>query len=341
MSQDHLDKETSVGVELTPTGITANARSRFIAAVDRLCGNAVDMLNIPLERRISHDRAMIEAEKSVIDAVVEYGVSRMKDDPAFASRVAQRHFDKLFEKQRNKDGVVRHAIEDLRREATTPAEANEGPENLSGQFMDRLERYAEEASTEELRERWGRVLSAEIRLPGTLSAKALRIVDELDAATAQLFEQVCQLRLANVLPKCLIGELSFNDVVRLTEAGLLVDPGMGQIRAFRSVHGADNKDHWIIYLGEYALAFLAESISSNQFKRFAEASHPLVLDEEGSPAMPVYVLTETGFAVSQILPNTRRDAFKKLADFFRQKFEVPIDALEVDAIDRRYRVFAN
>jgi hypothetical protein len=56
--------------------------------------------------------------------------------------------------------------------------------------MNRFERFAEDASTDELRQRWGRVLSAEIRKPGTFSPKVLRIVDEIDQSTAAIFERV-------------------------------------------------------------------------------------------------------------------------------------------------------
>ena len=62
---EHLDKETSVAVDLTPTGVTAKAKSRFVAAVDRLCGNAVELVNTQMERRISRDRAAIEGEKKL------------------------------------------------------------------------------------------------------------------------------------------------------------------------------------------------------------------------------------------------------------------------------------
>jgi hypothetical protein len=48
---DHLDKETSVVVDLTPTGVTAKAKSRFVAAIDRLCGNAVELANTSMENR--------------------------------------------------------------------------------------------------------------------------------------------------------------------------------------------------------------------------------------------------------------------------------------------------
>lgn len=284
---------------------------------------------------------MIEAQRNVISAVVGYGVNRMKRDPEFANRVAEKHFERIFDRQKNKDGVVRHAIEDLTRETMSDSEANDGPAELSSQFLHRFERFAEEASTDELRERWGRILSAEIRKPGTSTLKVIRIVDELDAETAQLFEKLCESRLANVLPCSLVGELSFADGVRLMEAGLLVDPNPGQIRPFRSVHGNDGKDHWLLNLGEFAVAFLAEAVNLNEkLPRFPMAQCVLILDETHAPSLRVYVLTEAGFAIAQILPNKRRQAFAKLPPMIRNQLgDIDLEMLEVDEAAKSYRPF--
>ena len=40
--EDHLDKATSVSLELTESGVKAKAKSRFVAAVDRFGGNLVE-----------------------------------------------------------------------------------------------------------------------------------------------------------------------------------------------------------------------------------------------------------------------------------------------------------
>jgi hypothetical protein len=50
MVEDHLDKETSVSVDLTETGVTAKAKSRLVAAIDRLGGNLLEILNAPQRR---------------------------------------------------------------------------------------------------------------------------------------------------------------------------------------------------------------------------------------------------------------------------------------------------
>jgi hypothetical protein len=250
----------------------------------------------------------------VIDALVDYGVDRLKRDPEFAQRVAEKHFGKIFNQQDNKDEVLAQAIEDMRHDPLTKSEAETGGPELDSQFMDRFERYAEEASTEQLQQKWGRVLSAEVRKPGTFSAKVLRIVDEIEPQTAQLLERLCSSRLANVLPKCLVGRLSFGEVASLTSSGLLVEPGVeGQIRAFGSVAANDGSIVWMLNLGDYAIALSKDvAIPAVGFEYLTKEPPIIVFDEEKNPALPVYVLTDAGAAIAEILPNHRQAAFSDI-----------------------------
>jgi Protein of unknown function (DUF2806) len=72
------------------------------------------------------------------------------------------------------------AIEHLRHDGISASDAETGPSELSEEFMTRFETYAEGASTEDLRQRWGRILAREVKKPGTFSLKALRVIDELE-----------------------------------------------------------------------------------------------------------------------------------------------------------------
>jgi hypothetical protein len=330
VAEDYLDKETSVSVDLTKTGVTATAKSRFVAAVDRLCGNVVDLLNVPVERRVSKGHALIKGERELIDAAVRYGIDHMNRDPDFAGRVIENQLRSLFRRQDNKDAVVMAAIEDMRNDPITPAEAEAGSPELDGKFLDRFERLAEGATDVELRQKWGRVLSAEIRKPGTFSMKVLRIVDEMEPSTALLFERLCESRLAGCLPKCLVGDLSFADATALTTAELLVEPGLGQIRQFKKIdHGKGPV--WILYLNEYALAIPVSTPIHLSDLDFVNSSLTILTPgHNNEPAMPIYVLTEAGEAVAQILPNRRRDAFRRLTEKVKsvapEVLELAIDA---------------
>jgi hypothetical protein len=319
MIDDHLDREVSIGVELTESGVKAKAKSRFVSAVDRLFGNFSELANVPMERRISRERSLIEGEKKVIGALVEYGVNRIKTDPEFAQRVAEKHFQSTFNRQMNKDDVVKCAIEDLRNEPISHSDAEKGPDTLDAQFLNRLERYAEDASTDELRQRWGRVLSAEIRKPGTFSAKVLRVIDELDSDTALLFEKLCgSLFATSCLPRSLVGDLSLDQQIKLTSAGLLAEPGLGQIRSFMRTTSNKGDEIWLLNLGRFGLAFPVDAKLSIDVFNMPDASTPLMLDDEKSPSIPIYILTAEGSAIATILPDMQHEAFSKLAGIIEQ-----------------------
>ncbi|MBB2703121.1 MULTISPECIES: DUF2806 domain-containing protein [Rhizobium] len=305
---DHLDKETSVSVSLTTAGVEAKARSRLLSAVDRLGGNIFEFANSFLEAGTSRRRATIEGERALIEATAKWGIERISGDTEFAERAFANHFKKIAAAQINREEVLEAAIEDLCHSPPSSSAAIE-TETLSGPFLDRLDQYAAEASTEELRERWGRVLAAEVRKPGTFSNKVLRTIDELDAVTAALFEKVCTHRLGNVLPRCLAGQLSFDDQVRLTEAGLLVEPGLGQHREFARTKTTGGDDIWImVFSDDLVFTFPIETAIPPRSHFLGNGNEPIMQNGEGV-GVPVYVLSEVGSAISSILQDNTQAAF--------------------------------
>jgi hypothetical protein len=227
-------------------------------------------------------------------------IKLIKTDPAFAERAIENYLGKMAVQQENKDQVVRNAVEDLRRDPT----ANEAGE-LDPAFLDRFERHAEEAGTEALREKWGRVLAAEIRDPGSITPRVMRIVDVIEASAAKLFEGFCLSRLANFVPICLHGWLEAPDAAALVGADLLVDPGVGgQVRYSAKIFDDQGKEVSFVTFGRNGVGWRTELPAAILRQR----DGPLHAHDNG-PAVPVYVLTNAGFAVSKILPRTESDAF--------------------------------
>lgn len=309
---DHLDREISVSADLTEAGVEAKAQSRFVAAVDRFGGNLMELVNAPMERRIARQRAVASSEAELIAALTKFGIEKLQRDPAFAQRVAERHFTRVFEKQQNKDAVLREALEDLRHDRSEGA-INASP--LDGEFLDRLEHYAEGASSEQVRQKWGRVLSAEVKQPGTFSAKALRIVDELDAETARLFETLCTHAFRGVLPKCLTGNLPFVQQKQLVLAGLIIDPGAtGHIVFFDPVATSDGKNVLTLDFGTGRSVSVPAETQLGIFPSpdFAGAIQP----HKSGAAAPAYLLTEVGQAITTIF--SQNDAPQRYIEKLRE-----------------------
>lgn len=325
-NDDHLDKETSVSGELTPTGVKFGAKSRFVAAIDRLGGNIVETMNVPLEARNRRARSVAEGETKLIEAAVEYGISQLGASPELAERAFKKHFRKVLASQDNSDGVIREAIEDLRQNPPSE-EQSADPSPISEEFLENLERYSEGATTEELRSRWGRVLAAEVRAPGTFSSKVLRVVDELGPDTAALFEKISGVRLGNSIPFCLLegGELPFAARTQLTDAGLLVDPGIsGQVRKFTEGADGGGRELWVLGFGDVGVAIrrpTEKAIATGDSKGRAIILH------KNKPAMPCYLFTNAGTAIATILPDRQVTANAAYVDKVAE--QIGIETIEM------------
>lgn len=304
--EDHLDKETSVSFDLTETGGGLKAKSRFISAIDRLGGSLVEIISFPAERRVQRSRLELDTEIKVAEEAAKKLVQAVRADCALANRVLEASFKKEARKQLNKDGVIGYALEDLRNASPEISENAESPEELSEEFLERFERYAEDASSEQLRERWGRVLAGEVRKPGTFSRKVLRAIDELEPETAKLFERVAEFALGGSLPICLTGVLSFDEQAILISSGLVLDPGLGHWRVYNKVPTSTG-EHWFCNLGEYAVSFPISTEVINPSDNEVSA-----LRKHGEKfAFQIYALTDIGNALETIIQKQTLSAVEK------------------------------
>ena len=269
----------------------------------------MDIANAHLEAHTDKRRAVTEGEVDLIKAAAQYGVEHLGADPAQAERAFQKHFRKVVREQDNSDGVIKEALEDL--SANPPDDASaDNDTQLTDEFLDRLESYSSAASTDELRKRWGRVLAAEVRKPGTFSGKVLRVVDELDSVTALQFEEVAKHRIGRVVPKALVGKLAYQLRTNLVLADLLVEPGFtGQVMYYDDA--ADNAGEGLKLAGFTGVGAVALPPSAT-----VAASHgdedPLTLDASKT-GIPCYLLTDVGEAIASILPDRQFDALSRYA----------------------------
>lgn len=88
-------------------------------------------------------------------------------------------------------------------------------EELNSDWINRFRNHAEQASTEELRNLWARILAGEARRPGRFSAATLRFIGELDQLQAERCERISRFVLGNTI----FTTKEFN-------SGLLLDEGL-------------------------------------------------------------------------------------------------------------------
>lgn len=269
----------------------------------------MDIANAHLEAHTEKRRAITDGEVDLIKAAAQYGIEHLGADPAQAERAFQKHFRKVVREQDNSDGVLKEALEDLSTNPPDDASAANDSQ-LTEEFLGRLESYSAAASTDELRKRWGRVLAAEVRKPGTFSGKVLRVVDELDSVTALQFEEIAKHRIGRVLPKALVGKLAYNIRTNLVLAELLIEPGIsGQVRYYMDAKDSVGLDLKMAgFPGVGAVAFSSSATVST-----GSGDEDALTFDDSKPGIPCYLLTEVGEALASILADQQFSALSHYA----------------------------
>jgi hypothetical protein len=202
-------------------------------AISRLVGHLVD---VPSEyvKSFKHGIEDKREARSVVSKALATAVAtEAVADKDLVRRATQSFLAKELRAQTNKEAVARNAIEHLSHQSEASGPKPQTPEE---DWLNVFERYAENASSEKLRDLWGRVLAKEIRSPKSFSLRTMRFVSELDVNIAQTFQNYAKSIIdGNFIfkPSELQGEL-FNDLLRLEDAGLItgVQGNIGKL--FRS-----------------------------------------------------------------------------------------------------------
>jgi len=184
--KDHLDGEITLEASLTESGIKASAKSRFIVALDRMFGGIFDIPTAMMEgyaaRKRLEDKLKRDAieQRQELDLSGELTTKRIEQAAMHAAQATQ------VRSALNKAAIAAIALEDLSENAGSTSQTDDP---LDEDWINVFGGYAENASSERLRQLWGKILAGEIRKPGSFSLTTLRVISELDQQTAMLFQK--------------------------------------------------------------------------------------------------------------------------------------------------------
>lgn len=187
-------------------------------ALGRLIGAATDVPAAYLERFSARIRADTDAQVAMTKAVAECGIAEtLAADPTLATRAAQGWFAGTLRKQLNKDAVAARSARILL-EAPLPRDSLPPSE----EFLDAFTDAAGTATSDEIREAFARVLTGELRRPGSFSRATLAALTTIDARQAQAFDRALPFIDPNA--GLLIIDSGFG--LSVMETGLLFDAGL-------------------------------------------------------------------------------------------------------------------
>ncbi|MDR9811915.1 DUF2806 domain-containing protein [Rhizobium hidalgonense] len=221
---DPLNTDVSLTAQVKENGLIISGKSRALSALDRLCGNALDLVNPYLEKSIEKRRATKDMEVAAILSLSRATSQLIESDQLLLERAAQKQVNKLLREQHNRDEVARAAYDYLKVEPWF--ESDTDPGEINPDWMNRFEAHAENASTVEMQHLWGKILAGEIMHPGDFSLSTLRTVSEIDHVTALLFQKYASICInAKSLPQKNAESSEFNDLLALQDAGLITEVG--------------------------------------------------------------------------------------------------------------------
>jgi len=200
--EDLHSREVSIAAKLEVNGITLSAKSSAVTALDRLIGSLLDMTTAYFEGVSSKKRLRDEISERLKSAQMRVAEQQIQGSPELGSILIKDILEDRARKQANAAGVAAEAIDAMKAlppsdGTTTGASEHEREAKIDEDWMNQFTRYAEDASSEQLQQVWGRVLAGEVREPGSFSRHTLRFIAELDKETAENCEVVSRYVVGN------------------------------------------------------------------------------------------------------------------------------------------------
>lgn len=191
---DKLSREVAIAATLEENGVRLKTKSRAVAALDSLVGAMLDAPAAFLEGIAGKKRLRDSIDEQLKRAQAAAAEAQIAGRPELGSVLIDAVLIDRARKQKNAAGVAIEAVEAMK--ALPPPDSAESETNASNDepldedWMNMFIRFAEDASSDQLQQLWGRVLAGEVRKRGCYSQQTLRFVAELDGETARNCEWI-------------------------------------------------------------------------------------------------------------------------------------------------------
>jgi hypothetical protein len=201
---DSLPAETSSFIEDVVSAVDGlplppAVKRSFWKAVGRLMGSIPDLgtkliehVTARIEAKTDAVRATTQARRIVKLEMVVKVADMIAADEAFARRAVAYLGHEMIAEQANRERVLGHAVADLR---SAPPQEDPGRE-IDDDWLHAFMKEASIKSAPEMQLLFGKILSGEIKRPGTFSPKAVSTLGLMNQTTAQQFEQLCYMSIS-------------------------------------------------------------------------------------------------------------------------------------------------
>ena len=200
-TSDHPNQEGDSS-ELSPSDIVDDllvgssipppVKEGLFRAINRLCSAAIDIPTAYLEGRADERRAETQARIQMVKTTADQIAQQMRTDPEYARRAVTQFSRKILREQANLDTIALNSVRLIQSDSDVVNDS-EVDATLDDDWLNSFDTEARAKSTKEMQEYFSRILAGEIKHPQSYSIKSLKILGNLDARTAKLFEKFCSM----------------------------------------------------------------------------------------------------------------------------------------------------
>ncbi len=309
---DALDAKVALEAKLEQNGLSVNARSRTIAAADRFFGGLIGWPGEFLEGKRREAQAKAEGREALIRAQDSAALRQIQAQDQVGRARLEIFLRNEYRKQDNHRAVASFALDDLlnappsspKTSDTEEAPSGGEPPTLDEDWMNLFSDYAARASSDRLREQWGRILAGEIRKPGTFSFTTLRVIAEMSGDLARAFQDLYRLSVDGCFPRPPEIKGDFFKVVTQLEAAGLIQMDM----SFRKSIGTQPDGFGYLIDKKF---FLKVTFMPGQ----TEVTFPMIQ------------ITQVGKEIGTFLPPDECEALRQLSSYLREAKKVELCAI--------------
>lgn len=180
----------AAAIEGTIAALGAVAKKNALIAFNRLLVSAADIANAKLQRHVVLTNAETAAQKLLVEAAAKQLAKKMEVDADYVIAASEKFTAGIVGKRLNIERTVQFAIEDLQTAPMLPP-SDSRRDDISPDWLNIFESEAQNMSTEQAQRLFGKILSGEIRRPGSFSMRTVKLLAELDNDAAEAFVVAC------------------------------------------------------------------------------------------------------------------------------------------------------
>jgi hypothetical protein len=222
--------------------------------LDKAAASIVCASGANFAARIKSSTSRIEARTEAERTLIEFGQRQIAEGSnELAGRALNYAIGDAIRKQTNREEILKLAADDLA--AALPKDDASHP--IRDDWLDAFKQYAESKSSADIQQLWSRILSSEIRKPGSVSLRTLSFLSTISGDDATFIVKA----FAFVIDESGIPSwhaqknLLYADFLRLYDLGVItVLPGIAgaqyeKASAPAQIDGRDCQVAWFIYFG--------------------------------------------------------------------------------------------